>query len=51
VQSLMTEMERLQAKGEVDEDELRALEQDVTGKVRVSAIFLVNKPLTRTRLC
>lgn len=31
----MTEMERLQAKGELDEDELRALEQDVTGKVRV----------------
>jgi hypothetical protein len=27
------EMEKLQAKGEVDEDELRALEMDVTGKV------------------
>jgi len=31
----MSEMEKLQAKGELDEEELRALEQDVTGKVRV----------------
>ncbi|KAJ8588286.1 DnaJ-domain-containing protein, partial [Rhizopogon salebrosus TDB-379] len=37
VQSLMTEMERLQAKGEVDEDELRALEQDVTGKIMLAS--------------
>ncbi|THH29285.1 hypothetical protein EUX98_g4906 [Antrodiella citrinella] len=33
VQNLMQEMERLQAKGEVAEEELRALEEDVTGKV------------------
>jgi len=37
VQSLMSEMERLQAKGEVDEDELRALEQDVTGKIMLAS--------------
>jgi hypothetical protein len=29
-------MEKLQAKGEVDEEELRALEMDVTGKVHYS---------------
>lgn len=27
------EMEKLQAKGEVDEEQLKALEMDVTGKV------------------
>ena len=27
------EMEKLQAKGEIGEEELRALEEDVTGKV------------------
>lgn len=27
-------MEKLQAKGELGEEELRALEEDVTGKVR-----------------
>lgn len=37
VQALMTEMERLQAKGELDEDELRALEQDVTGKIMLAS--------------
>jgi hypothetical protein len=26
-------MEKLQAKGEIDEDQLKALEMDVTGKV------------------
>lgn len=33
----MQEMERLQAKGEVPEDELRALEEDMTGKVMSAA--------------
>lgn len=53
VQSLMSEMERLQAKGEIDEEGLRALEQDVTGKVRVLWQFLyrIGGKLTRTRLC
>ncbi|OJA09543.1 hypothetical protein AZE42_01149 [Rhizopogon vesiculosus] len=37
VQALMTEMERLQAKGEIDEEELRALEQDVTGKIMLAS--------------
>jgi hypothetical protein len=32
----MQDMEKLQAKGEVTEEELRALEQDMTGKVRVA---------------
>lgn len=31
----MSEMDRLQKKGELDEDVMRALEEDVTGKVRV----------------
>jgi hypothetical protein len=31
-------MEKLQAKGELAEEELRALEMDVTGKVRVSTL-------------
>lgn len=33
VQSLMQEMEKLQARGEVPEEELKALEEDVTGRV------------------
>lgn len=37
VQSLMQEMERLQAKGEVGEDELRALEEDMTGKILLAS--------------
>lgn len=36
VQQVMQEMEKLQAKGEIPEDELRALEEDVTGKVLTS---------------
>lgn len=35
VQQVMQEMEKLQAKGEIPEDELRALEEDVTGKVLI----------------
>ena len=35
VQQVMQEMEKLQAKGEIPEDELRALEEDVTGKVAI----------------
>lgn len=31
------EMERAQARGDVDEEELRALEMDVTGKVDLNA--------------
>lgn len=30
----MIEMEKLQLRGEVAEEELRAIEEDVTGKVR-----------------
>jgi hypothetical protein len=37
VQQMIQEMEKLQAKGEVGEDEMRALEMDVTG--RVGALF------------
>ena len=33
-------MERLQAKGELAEEELRALEEDVTGKVHPSLYSL-----------
>jgi len=35
-------MEKAQAKGDVDEQELRALEMDVTGKVKTSSscVFL-----------
>ncbi|TCD62335.1 hypothetical protein EIP91_007054 [Steccherinum ochraceum] len=36
VQNFMQEMERLQLKGEVAEEELRALEEDVTGKLLAS---------------
>jgi len=38
-------MEKAQAKGEIDAEELRALEMDVTGKVRITALF--NLDLTR----
>lgn len=31
---MMIEMEKLQARGEVPEEELKALEEDVTGRVR-----------------
>ena len=37
MQHVMAEMERVQAKGEVPEEELKALELDMTGKVRRSA--------------
>lgn len=37
VQSLMSEMDRLQKKGELDEDVLRALEEDVTGKIMLAS--------------
>ncbi|EIW79339.1 hypothetical protein CONPUDRAFT_74799 [Coniophora puteana RWD-64-598 SS2] len=37
VQNLVQEMERLQAKGELDEDEIRALEQDMTGKILLAS--------------
>lgn len=33
VQSMMQEMERMQARGEIPEEELKALEEDVTGRV------------------
>lgn len=33
VQNVMAEMERIQARGEVPEEELKALEMDMTGKV------------------
>ena len=35
----MQEMEKAQAKGEIDAEELRALEMDVTGKVRINMLF------------
>ena len=34
VQSMIQEMERMQARGEIPEEELKALEEDVTGRVR-----------------
>ncbi|KAI6041240.1 X-domain of DnaJ-containing-domain-containing protein [Pisolithus marmoratus] len=37
VRSLMQEMEKVQAKGEVGEDELRALEEDMTGKILLAS--------------
>ncbi|KAI0726383.1 DnaJ-domain-containing protein [Fomitopsis betulina] len=37
VQQVMQEMEKLQAKGEIPEDELRALEEDVTGKIMLAS--------------
>lgn len=35
------EMEKLQAKGDVDEAELKALEMDVTGKVLLFLTYLI----------
>ncbi|KAF8141559.1 X-domain of DnaJ-containing-domain-containing protein [Boletus edulis] len=37
VQSLMQEMERLQAKGEVNEEVLQAMEEDMTGKILLAS--------------
>lgn len=37
VQSMMLEMEKLQARGEIPEEELKALEQDVTGKIMLAS--------------
>ncbi|KAI0832088.1 DnaJ-domain-containing protein [Trametes gibbosa] len=37
VQQTMAEMEKLQAKGELGEEELRALEEDVTGKIMLAS--------------
>ncbi|KDQ61404.1 hypothetical protein JAAARDRAFT_30838 [Jaapia argillacea MUCL 33604] len=37
VQSMMQEMEKLQAKGELTEEEVRALEMDVTGKIMLAS--------------
>lgn len=37
VRDMMLEMEKLQAKGEVGEEELRALEMDVTGKIMLAS--------------
>ncbi|EIN09571.1 DnaJ-domain-containing protein [Punctularia strigosozonata HHB-11173 SS5] len=37
VQNLMQDMEKLQAKGEAAEEELRALEMDVTGKIMLAS--------------
>jgi len=37
VQSMMLEMEKLQARGEVPEEELKALEEDVTGKIMLAS--------------
>lgn len=37
VQSVVQEMERLQAQGEVPEEELRALEEDVTGRIMLAS--------------
>ncbi|KAF8966341.1 X-domain of DnaJ-containing-domain-containing protein [Flammula alnicola] len=37
VRDLMLEMEKVQAKGEVDEEQLRALEMDVTGKIMLAS--------------
>ena len=35
---MMQEMERLQARGEVPEEELKALEEDVTGRVWILSV-------------
>ena len=40
VQHVMAEMERIQARGEVPEEELKALEMDMTGKVCRSATLV-----------
>lgn len=44
----MQEMERLQAKGEVTEEVLHAMEEDMTGKVRISCYMLFLCPSTIT---
>ena len=36
----MQEMERLQAKGEIPQEELAALESDMTGKVRLVTLIM-----------
>jgi len=51
VQALMQEMERLQAKGDVAEDEVRALEEDMTGKVMISATHVLASNLLRDHIC
>lgn len=35
MQSMMQQMEKMQEKGDLGEDELKALEMDVTGRVRL----------------
>ncbi|KAF7982588.1 hypothetical protein HWV62_27601 [Athelia sp. TMB] len=37
VQAMMQEMEKMQAKGELGEDELRAMEMDVTGRIMLAS--------------
>jgi len=37
VQQVMQEMEKLQAKGELGEEELRALEEDITGRIMLAS--------------
>ncbi|KAF9647183.1 DnaJ domain-containing protein [Thelephora ganbajun] len=37
VQSMIQEMERLQARGEIPEEELKALEEDVTGRIMLAS--------------
>ena len=53
VQQMMQEMEKMQEKGEVDEAELRALEEDVTGKIMLASWrgtrFGVNNVLREVR--
>ena len=44
VQHVMLEMEKLQARGEVPEEELKALEMDMTGKVCFGPFIDVTKP-------
>lgn len=44
VQHVMLEMEKLQARGEVPEEELKALEMDMTGKVCFGPFMDVMKP-------
>ena len=50
---MMQEMEKMQEKGEVDEAELRALEEDVTGKIMLASWrgtrFEVNNVLREVR--
>ena len=49
----MREMEKLQARGELSEEELRAYEEDVTGRVRNSSAhqLLPNYYTAIIRLC